>query len=100
MPGGRVSVSTAYASAAGQARVIVEDNGPGIPPDERESLFRPFVSTKGGRGTGLGLPVSQKIITEHGGAIRVEDVAPHGSRFILELPAVLADAAQPTETHG
>ena len=52
-------------------RIEVEDNGPGIPADQMEHLFSPFVSSKKSRGTGLGLPVSQKILDEHGGRILV-----------------------------
>jgi signal transduction histidine kinase len=50
-----------------------------------------FVSTKGQRGTGLGLPVSQKIMQEHGGDIRVESTPGVGSRFILEFPTATAE---------
>ena len=46
------------------AKIIVLDNGPGIPADQVEDVFKPFVSTKGSRGTGLGLPVSRKIAEE------------------------------------
>src|SRR5262249_20167577 len=45
----------------------VRDNGPGIPPEKLADIFRPFVSSKGARGTGLGLAVSRKILREHGG---------------------------------
>jgi signal transduction histidine kinase len=76
--------------------VIVHDNGPGIPPEAMDSLFSPFVSSKGARGTGLGLPVSQKILTEHGGRIRVESTAGGGSRFTLEMPAVVPDTGPET----
>ena len=67
---GRVEVATQYA-AAGAVRITVDDNGPGIPADQMEHLFSPFVASKKSRGTGLGLPVSQKILREHGGQIVV-----------------------------
>jgi two-component system NtrC family sensor kinase len=77
--GGRVEVSTQYSHAERMARVQVVDNGSGIEKDDLEKIFGIFVSRKGGRGTGLGLPVSQKILEEHGGLIRVESPAttPH-----------------------
>jgi len=71
-----------------QLRVIVEDNGSGIEADDIEKIFAIFVSQKGGRGTGLGLPVSKKILNEHGGEIKVETEVGSGSRFVLQLPAV------------
>ena len=57
-------------------RIVVEDNGPGIPADQMEHLFSPFVSSKKSRGTGLGLPVSQKILSEHGGRIAWSTASP------------------------
>ena len=57
-------------------QIVVEDNGAGIPPEQLDKLFSPFVSTKKGRGTGLGLPVSQKILKEHGGRIVTSRTAP------------------------
>ncbi len=86
---GRVVLRTQYAADEGKVRIFVEDNGPGIPPEQMDTLFSPFVSTKKGRGTGLGLPVTQKIIKEHGGQVFVESVAGKGCCFILELPAVI-----------
>jgi len=83
----RVKVSTVHGDGANVVRVIVEDNGQGIAPDELENIFAVFVSHKGGRGTGLGLPVSRKIIEEHGGQIHVDSTFGEGSRFVLELPA-------------
>src|SRR5262249_10946661 len=56
-------------------RITVLDNGPGIPPDHLAGLFRPFHSTKGARGTGLGLAVSRKILREHGGDIFPANIA-------------------------
>ncbi len=88
---GAVHVSTEYAPADGLLRITVGDNGSGIPPDEQEKIFNIFVSTKGGRGTGLGLPVSQKIVKEHGGQIRLESEPGRGSRFVFEIPAVLVE---------
>jgi len=90
----QVHVSTEYRASGGVFHVVVVDNGPGIPPGAMETLFSPFVSSKKSRGTGLGLPVSQKIIREHGGRILVESDPQHGSRFTLELPAVLPTATQ------
>ena len=52
----------------------------------REGIFRVFASTKGARGTGLGLPVSQKVIREHGGKIAVASEPGRGSTFTVELP--------------
>jgi len=89
---GRVVVSTEYDGEAKLARVVVADNGVGIEPEEMAKLFTLFVSSKGGRGTGLGLSVSQKICKEHGGQIRVESKPGKGSRFIVELPAVFPHA--------
>jgi len=95
---GRVGVSTEYLPAEGLARVVVEDNGAGIAPDDVEKIFTLFVSHKGGRGTGLGLPVSQKIVKEHGGQILVDSEVGRGSRFTLELPAVPPEAASYSKT--
>ena len=90
---GRVEVRVTYQSEPSVARVIISDNGCGIPPEDREQIFSLFVSRKGQRGTGLGLPVSQKIMKEHGGRITVESEPGQGSRFILELPLQPADEA-------
>jgi signal transduction histidine kinase len=70
---------------AGHVRVLVEDNGPGIPADDRERIFRPFVSTKG-RGTGLGLALVQKIIVTHNGRIQVNAAPAGGASFQIVLP--------------
>ena len=91
--GGKVEVSTQYSNDEKMARVEVVDNGSGIEKDDLEKIFAVFVSRKGGRGTGLGLPVSQKILEEHGGRIRVESKLDEGSRFTLEFPAILPQPA-------
>jgi len=86
--GGNVSVSTFHDPQAAIVRVTVEDNGPGIPAEDQEKIFSLFVSGKGAHGTGLGLPVSNKIIKEHGGRILVESRPGEGSRFTIEIPAI------------
>ena len=72
-------------------RICVTDNGPGIPADTLPDIFNLFVSTKGAKGTGLGLTVSQKILREHGGDISVESTATHGTCFTLSFPLLFAE---------
>lgn len=88
---GRVEVGVEYDREHRQLRIIVSDNGQGIPADEIEHVFSLFVSKKGNRGTGLGLSVSQKIVQEHGGRIEVTSRVGEGSVFILQLPAVFPE---------
>ena len=87
-PDGSIStivVETRHDRGQGVARLVVSDNGPGIPAADRDKLFMPYYSTKR-RGSGLGLAIVRRIIVEHGGSIEVEDNEPSGSRFIVELP--------------
>lgn len=69
-----------------RAVIRVEDNGAGMDEDTRSKLFLMSFSTKGTFGTGLGLLVSHKVITEHGGAISVESAPGQGSAFTVRLP--------------
>jgi len=71
----------------GRAAVVVEigDRGPGIPPEIQAQLFNPFFTTKDG-GTGLGLPISLRIVEEHGGAIEVQSELGQGTTFRVLLP--------------
>ncbi len=82
----QVTVGARLDPEPGWLRILVVDNGVGIPPQKMADLFKPFVSTKGARGTGLGLAVSRKILREHGGDILVQSQAGKGSKFILRLP--------------
>jgi signal transduction histidine kinase len=73
--------------AGGEVRIFIEDRGVGIPEAERERIFKAFYTTKEpGKGTGLGLAVSDRIVKDHGGRILVESEVGRGSRFIIVLP--------------
>jgi two-component system, NtrC family, nitrogen regulation sensor histidine kinase NtrY len=82
---GHIVVETQLDASNNLVRIVVADDGPGIPPAEREKLFLPYYSTKR-RGSGLGLAIVRRIIAEHGGSIEVGDNAPRGTRFTIELP--------------
>jgi two-component system nitrogen regulation sensor histidine kinase NtrY len=82
---GTIDVDTHHDPANSLVRIVVADNGPGIPPAEREKLFLPYYSTKR-RGSGLGLAIVRRIVAEHGGSIDVSDNTPRGTRFAIELP--------------
>ena len=81
--GGRIQLELAQEN--GTVQVAVADNGPGIPDEQRERLFRPFVSRSGG--TGLGLAIAKELSNALGGRIELESEVGRGSRFELVLPA-------------
>jgi signal transduction histidine kinase len=81
-----VAVGTSLDPVEGWVRIQVIDNGVGISPQMVADIFKPFVSTKGSKGTGLGLAVSRKILREHGGDILARSQLGKGSKFILRLP--------------
>ncbi len=85
-PDARVAIATSWDEATATARVTIRDNGVGIAEDALPTIFAVFASTKGSRGTGLGLPVSQKIVREHGGKIVVASKVGQGAEFTIELP--------------
>jgi two-component system, OmpR family, osmolarity sensor histidine kinase EnvZ len=80
----RVILAAAPAGSR-QVQVTVDDDGPGIPPDRRESVFRPFESGAAGR-TGLGLTIARDIVRAHGGEIVLEDSPMGGLRARIRLP--------------
>ena len=84
---GMVSVSSCQTKESKQVEIIVEDNGPGIPPEQLDKIFDPFFTTKEpGKGTGLGLSLSYGIIQDHGGDIHVKSEIGKGTRFTITLP--------------
>lgn len=86
MPGGgQLDVSACYCSDRGTGRIAVRDTGEGIAHDVLTRLFEPFATTKE-RGTGLGLAVSRRIVTDHRGTITAENLPERGAMLVVELP--------------
>jgi len=83
---GTVTIATREGDPPGWLEIRISDTGCGIAPDDLAKLFRAFFSTKGAKGTGLGLPVSEKIVREHGGRVEVQSTLGQGTTFILHLP--------------
>ncbi len=96
MPGGGILGIRTGCPEAGKVCLAVTDTGTGIPAAVQPHIFEPFFSTKGsGQGTGLGLPVVQRIAREHGGAVDVRSQEGFGSTFLVTLPA----ADEPAEVN-
>jgi signal transduction histidine kinase len=95
-PGTDVRAS-AHAPDPGHVRIVVEDEGPGLPPDIRDRAFERFVrgGGDGGRGSGLGLAIVSAVAEGHGGTVAYEDRLNGGSRFIVTLPTQPAAPTPP-----
>ncbi|MCG6911126.1 MAG: GAF domain-containing protein [Deltaproteobacteria bacterium] len=88
--GGEVTLSTGYEPQSGRVIFSCEDSGPGVTPDVRRDMFKPFFTTKEvGEGTGLGLYISHEIVRKHNGSIHVESEPAKGTLFRIALPAAL-----------
>jgi len=86
MPGGG-TLKVGSEDGPDRVCVILEDTGPGIPPDLREKVFEPFFTTKQeGKGTGLGLSICQGLLRSHNGTIRVDPAPGKGCRLRVCLP--------------
>jgi signal transduction histidine kinase len=86
-PEGRVDVSARLDD--GVVEIAVADTGPGIQPEDQEAIFEEFEQSAAGRqveGTGLGLPLSRKLVELHGGRLWVESEVGRGSTFLFTLP--------------
>ncbi|MEE9211416.1 MAG: ATP-binding protein [Phycisphaeraceae bacterium] len=97
---GAVSVSCDYNVDQQLARIRINDNGAGIDAQQIERLYEPFHSTKGLRGTGLGLVVTKKIIEEHGGKLDLDSSSNEGTTFTLTLPCDAAAIEASADTEG
>lgn len=92
-PGGEVTIATDWFEdeKGSWVRALVRDTGPGIPEDIAENIFNPFLTTKGkGRGTGLGLPVSKRIVEEFGGSLTFWNQEGSGAVFQVLFPITRA----------
>ncbi len=73
-------------------KVVIEDNGPGIPKTNLEKIFEPFFTTKkSSEGTGLGLSISKDIIDNHSGQLKIESKESEYTKFIIEIPIHIED---------
>ena len=88
--GGTLVIETVFLLSEREVVLRFRDSGLGIRAGDEEKIFRPFFTTKS-KGTGLGLPIVQKIVNHHGGTIRVESVAGQGTSFLLTLPLMPPD---------
>ncbi len=79
------------------ASLEVEDNGPGIPPAVQAKIWEIFFSTKGSRGSGIGLALTLKFIRELGGQVKLEHTGPEGTCFRIDMPGVLDACPTPME---
>ena len=98
--GGRITIITEGNGSF--IRIHIQDNGPGISPENIKRIFDPFFTTKEvGKGTGLGLSLCYGLIKEHGGDITVTSEPGHGATFTIALPATegtrAADSTPPTD---
>lgn len=94
--GGHVNV-TSEVESDNTFRIVISDNGSGISDADKKNLFRTFFSTKGSKGTGLGLAVTQKIVAEHNGRIEVDSTVGKGTSFAIVLPI---EARAVDSSHG
>ncbi len=84
---GEIRITSRHDASRGLVLVSVSDNGCGIPEERLKDIFKPFYSTKGEQGNGLGLPAVESVVTQHGGTVEVESKVGVGSTFTFSLPA-------------
>ena len=90
--GGTLTIRTRHIPSAdgvhGKVRIAIADSGSGIPKEVLPTIFEPFVSTKGEKGTGLGLWIVKGIVESHGGRLRVRSTPGRGTIFLVDFPVV------------
>jgi signal transduction histidine kinase len=96
---GMVVLRSRYDASRDEVALSVSDNGGGVPDAVKARLFEPFVSSKGQRGTGLGLAVARKIAERHGGRLELAATAKTGTTFAIHLPAS-GEGGDPGETRA
>jgi signal transduction histidine kinase len=97
---GLIRVVGKYLESTSELVIEVVDNGAGIPPSMMKHMFELFHSTKGNRGTGLGLAVAKKIVEEHDGSIAVKSTPGEGTTFTVRIPVYSESSTDPSQTHG
>jgi K+-sensing histidine kinase KdpD len=83
---GLVQVKTRLSADGKYVEAEIKDNGTGIPPENQGKIFNLFFTTKGDRGSGIGLAVTRKVIEEHEGRILLESAVGKGSTFTVQIP--------------
>lgn len=83
---GEITIKTTFRRKNRRVEIEIADSGHGVPLNDKSKLFLPHFSTKK-KGTGLGLTIVNKIISDHNGSIEVEDNQPNGAKFVIQLPA-------------
>jgi K+-sensing histidine kinase KdpD len=96
---GAITIASDFSSLTQLVTVTVSDNGVGIPADQLPLIWEVFHSSKGNKGTGLGLAVTRKIVREHGGQITVDSTPGKGTSFTVTLPARPGATASPSDTN-
>jgi signal transduction histidine kinase len=96
--GGKLTIRTAHIRSTrgtyGEIMLLVADTGSGIPKEIRTTIFEPFVTTKGEKGTGLGLWIVKGIVENHGGRIQVRSSAGKGTIFRIVFPVLAPEMAR------
>lgn len=96
-----ITISTRRMENPASVKVLISDNGSGIPAKNLDAIFDPFFTTKEvGKGTGLGLSISYGIVQKHHGRIEVQKTGPDGTTFALTLPAGQPCSADPADGSG